>query len=99
MGPIKPAALGGYSYVTKFVDQHTKWKIFLIETKPQALDALELHSKALVIPNNTLLIRLKADKGTEFTSSELRQYCHDVGRQYCHDVGISLEFGPPNAPQ
>ena len=44
MGPIKPAALGGYSYVTKFVDQHTKWKkIFLIKTKPQALDALELH--------------------------------------------------------
>ena len=37
MGPIKPAALGGYSYqyVTKFVDQHTKWKeIFLIKTKP-----------------------------------------------------------------
>ena len=24
MGPIKPAALGGYSYVTKFVDQHTQ---------------------------------------------------------------------------
>ena len=24
MGPIKPAALGGYSYVTKFVNQHTK---------------------------------------------------------------------------
>ena len=43
MGPIKPAALGDHSYVTKFVDQHTKWKeIFLIKTKPQALDALEL---------------------------------------------------------
>ena len=69
MGPIKPAALGGYSYqyVTKFVDQHTKWKeVFLIKTKPQALDALELYNKALVIPNNTCLIRLRADKGTEF---------------------------------
>ena len=42
MGPIKPAALEGYSYVTKFVDQH-KWKeIFLILMKPQALSALEL---------------------------------------------------------
>ena len=77
MGPIKPAALGGYSYVTKFVDQHTKWKeIFLIKTKPQALDALELYNKALVIPNNTRLIRLRADKGTEFTSSAFKQYCH-----------------------
>ena len=69
MGPIKPAVLGGYSYVTKFVDQNTKWKeILLIKTKPQALDALELYNKALVIPNNTRLIRLRADKGTEFTS-------------------------------
>ena len=24
MRPVIPAALGGYSYVTKFVDQHTK---------------------------------------------------------------------------
>ena len=67
MIPIKPAALGGDSYVTKFVDQHTKWKeIFLIRTKPQALDALKLYNNPLVIPNNTGLIRLRADKGTEF---------------------------------
>ena len=91
MVPIKPAALGGYSYVTKFVDQHTKWEIFLIKTKPQALDALELYNKALVIPNNTRLIRLRADKGKEFTSSEFRQYCHDIG--------VSLEFASPNTPQ
>ena len=64
MIPIKPAALGGDSYVTKFVDQHTKWKeIFLIKTKPQTLDALELYNKALVVSNNTRLIRLRADKG------------------------------------
>ena len=68
MGPIKPAALGGYSYVTKFVDQHTKCKeIFLIKTKTQALDALEVCNKALVIPNNTRSIRLRSDEGTEFT--------------------------------
>ena len=36
MGPINPAALGGYLYATQFVDQHTKWKeIFLIKTKTQ----------------------------------------------------------------
>ena len=72
MGPFQPAALGGYSYVTKFVDQHNKWKeIFLVKTKPQALHALELYNKALVIPNNTRLIRLRADKGTEFVISGL----------------------------
>ena len=91
MGPIKPAALGGYIYVTKFVDQHSRWKeTFLIKTKPQALGALE-HNIALVIPNNTRLIRLRADKGTEFTSSDFRQYCPDIG--------LSLDFASPNTPQ
>ena len=91
MGPIKPAAIGGYSYVTKFVDQHTKWKeIVLIKTKPQALDALKPYNKALAIPNNGRLIRLWADKGTEFTSSGFRQYRHDIG--------VSLEFASPNTP-
>ena len=72
--------MGGYLYATKFVDQHTKWKeIFLIKTKTQTTDALELFNKALVVPQSTRLIRLLADKGTEFTSSEFRQYCLDIG--------------------
>ena len=92
MRPVIPAALGGYSYVTKFVDQHTKWKqICFIKTKPQALDALELHNKALVIPNDTRLIHLRADKGMEITSSEFIRYCHDIG--------VSLQFASPNTPQ
>ena len=40
-----------------------------MKTKPQALDDLELYNNALVIPDNTRLIRLRADKGTDFTSS------------------------------
>ena len=48
-------------------------------------------NNARVIPNNTRLIRLRADKVTEFTSSEFRQYCHDIG--------VSLEFTSPNTPQ
>ena len=80
MGPINPASLGGYRYAMKFVDQHTKWKeIFLIKTKTQTIDALELFNKALVVPQRTRLIRLRADKGTEFTSSAFRQYWLDVG--------------------
>ena len=92
MGAMTPAALGGYSHVTKFVDQHTKLReIFLIMTKPQALDALVRYNKTLVIPNNKRLIRLRADKGTEFTSSEFTRYCHDIG--------VSLEIASPNTPQ
>ena len=42
-------------------------------------------------PQRTRLIRLRADKGTEFTSSEFRQYCLDIG--------VNLEFDSPNTPQ
>ena len=92
MGLINPAALGGYLYATKFVDQHTKLKeLFLIKTKTQTIDALELFNKELVVPQRTRLIRLRADKGTEFTSSEFRQYYLDIG--------VKLEFASPNTPQ
>ena len=60
MGPINPAALGSYLYATKFVDQHTKWKeFFLIKTKTQTIDALELFNNALVVPQRTRLICLR----------------------------------------
>ena len=48
-------------------------------TKTQTIDALELFNKVLVVPQRTRLIRLLADKGTEFTSSEFRQYYLDIG--------------------
>ena len=44
-----------------------------------------------MIPNNTRLIRLRADKGTEFTSFEFRQYSHDIG--------VSREYASPITPQ
>ena len=91
MGPINPVALGGYRYVTKFVDQHTKWKeIFLIKTKTQTIEALELFNKALVVPHRTRLVRLRADRGAEFKDFEFRQYCLDIG--------VKLEFASHNTP-
>ena len=37
------------------------------------------------------MIRLRVDKGTEATSFEFRQYCHDIG--------VSLEFASLDTPQ
>lgn len=92
MGPITPQALGGYSYVTKFVNQQTKWKeIFFINDKTLTVDSLEMLNKALVIPTGERLVCLKGDKGTQFTSGAFRQYCHDTG--------LKLEFASPNTPQ
>ena len=78
VGAISPQALGGNNYVTQFVDLHTKWKeIFLIEEKTQSVDSLEPFKKGLVIPTGVRLDRLKADTGTEFTSSAFKQHCRD----------------------
>ena len=44
-----------------------------------------------MVPQRTRLIRLQADKGTEFTSSQFGQ---------CFlDIGVKLEFSSPNTPQ
>ena len=79
MGLVSPQALGGYNNVTKFVDQHTKWKeIFLITKKTRTVDSLELFNESLVIPTGVRLDRLQADIGTELTSSACKQYCRDT---------------------
>ena len=92
MGPISPEALGGYNYVTKFVDQHTKVEGHLShQREKQSVDSLEVFNKDLVIPTGVRLDRLKADKATEFASSAFKQYCRDTS--------IKLEFASPNTPQ
>ena len=51
MGPITPAALGGYSYVSKITDQHTKYRVvYLAKTKDDALSTIQTFIKSLVIP-------------------------------------------------
>ena len=59
MGPMSPLALGGFEYVSKFVDQQTKWKeIFLIKAKSDAIDTLKLFNQSMVIPAGLRLERL-----------------------------------------
>ena len=56
----------------------------------QIIDALELFNKALVVPQRTRLIGVRADKGTELTSYEFLQ-------SYL-DIVVILEFASPNIP-
>ena len=51
MGPMSPPALGGFQYVSKFVDQQTTCKeIFLIKTKSDAIETIKLFNRSLVTP-------------------------------------------------
>ena len=88
MGPISPTAISGFRMVSKFVDQATTWKeIFLPKDKTQTKESFKPLNTGLVIPSGYRLERVKADKGSEFTSAEFRQYCREVG--------IKLEFASP----
>ncbi|CAB1113505.1 unnamed protein product [Ectocarpus sp. CCAP 1310/34] len=92
LAPLKPTALGGFKYVTKFVDQQTKWaEIVLMKDKTCSVDSLALFNKGTVVPTGERIHCLRGDPGTEFTSAEFRRYCQDIG--------IKLEFASPNTPQ
>ena len=93
MGPLSPPALGGSRYVSKFLDQLTKWnEVFLLKEKNSAVDTVQLYNQTVVIPSGlSLLERLRADKEGENTGAAFRKYCLDVG--------IKLKFASTNTPQ
>ena len=92
MGHLSPPALGGFRYVSKFLDQLTKWnEVFLLKEKNSAVDTVQLYNQAVVISSGLRLERLRADKGSENTGAAFRKYCLDVG--------IKLELASTNTPQ
>ena len=92
MKPMSPPALGGFQYVSKFVDQQTEWKqIFIIKAKSDAIDTLKLFNSSLVIPTGLRLERLRGDRGTEYTARAFQEYCLQIG--------VKLEFASTNTPQ
>lgn len=51
MGPISPTALGGFEYASKRTDECTNWtEVFLIQTKREAADTIQLYVKSPVSP-------------------------------------------------
>ena len=64
MGQFTHEALGGYKYVSKISDEHTRWtEIYLLKSKGGALHAFQLFVQSMVIPCGVRVERLRADKG------------------------------------
>ena len=92
MGPISPPALGGFKYVSKFVDHQTTCKeIFLIKAKSDAIDTVKLFNQSLVTLTGLRLERVRGDRGTEYTARAFRKYCFQIG--------VKLEFASTNTSQ
>ena len=92
MGPITPAARGGYKYVSKFTDGFSRMKeIFLLKSKAEAVNSLHLYNMTVAVPLGLRIQRLRCDKGGEYTSKEFKQLCINSG--------ITMEYTATATPQ
>ena len=92
MGLFKPAARGGYEYVSKITDQFTKWiAVYLLCTKGQPLASLQLFVTSTVIPFSSCIVTRRADKGGEYTGEQFKAYCQETG--------VTQQFTATNTPQ
>ena len=75
MGQFTPKTLGGYKFVSKISDEHTRWKeIYLLKSKDGALRAFQSFVQSMVIPSGVRAERLRADKerGLHFNYKSFR---------------------------
>ena len=64
MGQFTLEALGGYKFVSKIYDEHTRWtEIYLLKSKNGALHPFQSFVQSMVIPSGVRVERLRADKG------------------------------------
>ena len=79
MGPFKPAARGGYEYMSKITDQFTKqMAVYLLCTKDQAPASLQLFVTSTAIPFGSRIVSWRADKGGEYTGEDFKAYCQEM---------------------
>ena len=71
MGPSKPAARGGYEYVSKITHQFTKWTaVYVLCTKNQTLASLQLLVTSTVVPFGSRIVTWRADKSDQYTGED-----------------------------
>ena len=70
---------GGFSYVSKFTDQHSKWKEVFIKEEADAVNTLKQFVQTVVIPRGQRVERLRSDRGDEYTAGYFEKYCLDTG--------------------
>ena len=68
--------MGGFKCVSRITSELTKYKqIYLIQTKVEAVDTIQLYVQSVVAPLRFRIQSLRADRGTEHTGEALRKYC------------------------
>ena len=76
MGHFTLEALGGYKYLSKISDEHTRWtEIYLLTSKDGALHAFQSFVQSMVIPSGVRVERLRENKEGEFIGNDFKDYC------------------------
>lgn len=92
IGPLSPAAKGGYMYISKFSDEFTRFRAFyLIHSKEEAINTLIRFVQDLAIPHGRRVLCLRSDGGGEYRAKYYERYCKQTG--------IIQEFTATNTPQ
>ena len=92
MGHFTPEELGGYKYVFKISDGHTRWtKIYLLKSKNSAFQVFQSFVQSMVIPSGVRVAQFRADRGGEFIDNDFKDYCTQTG--------VLLEYVSTNTPQ
>ena len=85
LGPVTLKAIGGYSYIAKYIDHHTRLKaVYFVEKKSDTLHTLCKFVQDLAIPPGLRVQHLRSDNGGEYISSSFRDYC----KNYRHTAAI-----------
>ena len=82
IGQFIPETLGGYKYVSKISDEHTRWTdVYLLKSKNDALHAFQSIVQSMVISSGVRVERLRADEGGKFIGNEFKDTAPK--REYC----------------
>ena len=92
MGPARVQSLRGKKYVLVMVDNFTRYTwVILLKEKSTAPEKMIHLCKRLQIEKNTMVARIRSDRGREFENSKLDSFCSDQGTKQ--------EFSTPKTPQ
>lgn len=92
LGPIEPASRGGKKYIISFIDDFTRYNsLYLLRTKSEAFKAFLHYQKWIESNTGYKILKLKSDRGGEYSSSEFLAHLHDQA--------VDVERGPANRPE
>ena len=73
LGSVMPKAIGGYTYMAKYTDHHSRLKtVYFIETKSNTIHTLGRFIQDLATPLGLRVQHLRSDNGDECTSGSFR---------------------------